>query len=367
MPRRPAACTDRGGMPVNLLAQAPQALQRLDLVDWLGVSAALVGSAVCAWAVAFAALRVFGEMAGRSRSEFDDRLLRTAAGPLRLALFALLFSLARRPLELSKASTALLATLEASLLVVAGFWQVLRVLDVLAAGYQVRFQRRGQGQAGAMLALAVRSAKLAALGIAVLTLLDNAGVHVTALLAGVGLGGIAVALAAQKSIENLFGGLTLFLDRPVHVGQFCRFGTRFGEVEEIGLRSTRVRTPDRTLVTVPNAEFASLQLENFGTRDKIWFHPTLALRSNTPPDRLRRILAALRELLAKNPSLERDSARVTVVGFGAYAINVEMSAYVLTSSLDEYFTIAEELYLEVVAVLAEHHSGIAFSAPAEFK
>lgn len=354
-------------MPVNLLMQAQQAFQRLDFADWLGVNAAFFGSAIAAWAVSAAGLRLLGAWAKRTPSSFDDRLLHSATGPLRLALFALFFSLARRPLDLSKPVTSLLGTIESSLLVVAGFWQVLRVLDVLASDYRLRFQRRGQGQAAAMLALAVRSAKIAALGIAAITLLDNAGVHVTALLAGVGLGGIAVALAAQKSIENLFGGLTLFLDRPVRVGQFCRFGDRFGQVEEIGLRSTRVRTPDRTLVTIPNAEFANLQLENFGTRDKIWFHPTLMLRSNTPPERLRDIVGALRELLVKHPALERETARVTVVGFGPYSINLELSAYVLTPSLDRYFAVAEELYLAVVDVLAEHHSGIAFSAPAEFK
>jgi MscS family membrane protein len=354
-------------MPANVLAQAQQALLRLDLADWLGTCVAFALALVAAGLVAMVVLRALGAMTRRTPSLFDDRLLRTAAGPLRVALFALFFSLARRPIELSKASTALFATLESSLLVIAGSWQVLRVLDLLADDYRARFQRRGQGQAGSTLVLVHRCAKIAALGIAAIMVLDNAGVHVTALLAGVGLGGIAIALAAQKSIENLFGGITLYLDRPVRVGQFCRFGERFGEVEEIGLRSTRVRTPDRTLVTVPNAEFANLQLENFGLRDKIWFHPTLMLRSNTPPDRLREILAALRELLAKREAIERDSARVRVVGFGAYSINLEISAYVLTRSLDEYFAIAEELYLAVVDVLAEHQSGIAFSAPAEFK
>ena len=354
-------------MPVPVLAQAQAALARLDLAEWLGMFAALALAVAGAWLVSLVVLRALGAMTRRTPPTFDDRLLRTAAGPLRLALFALFFSLARRPIELSKASTALFATLESTLLVIAGFWQVLRLLDLLADDYRHRFQRRGQGQAGSTLALAHRAAKIAALGIAAIMVLDNAGVHVTALLAGVGLGGIAIALAAQKSIENLFGGVTLYLDRPVRVGQFCRFGERFGEVEEIGLRSTRVRTPDRTLVTVPNAEFANLQLENFGLRDKIWFHPTLALRSNTPPDRLRAILASLRELLAKRTEIERDSARVRVVGFGAYSINLEISAYVMTRSLDEYFAIAEDLYLAVVEVLAEHQSGIAFTAPAEFK
>ena len=120
-------------------------------------------------------------------------------------------------------------------------------------------------------------------------------------LAGLGVGGIAVALAAQKSIENLFGGVTLYADQPVRVGDFCRFGDAIGTVEDIGLRSTRIRTLDRTIVSVPNAEFANLQLENFSKRDKFWYHPTIGLRYETTPDQLRYILVEVRRMLLRAP------------------------------------------------------------------
>jgi MscS family membrane protein len=119
-------------------------------------------------------------------------------------------------------------------------------------------------------------------------------INVTALIAGLGVGGIAVALAAQKTLENLFGGITLYADRPVRVGDFCRFGDRVGTVEEIGLRSTRIRTLDRTLVSVPNAEFSNLHLENYTARDRIWYHPTIGLRYETTPDQLRFVLVEVR-------------------------------------------------------------------------
>src|SRR5215813_8458058 len=135
-------------MPVKLLAQSQQALLRLDLADWLAMTAAFLFAVAAAWLVAGAVLRLLGAMVKRTPSGFDDRLLRTARGPLRLALFALFFSLARRPIELSKAVTAIFAAAESSLLVIAGFWQVLRLLDLLAADTRARFQRRGQGQAG---------------------------------------------------------------------------------------------------------------------------------------------------------------------------------------------------------------------------
>jgi MscS family membrane protein len=349
------------------LERALLAFSRIDPDQWLALAAVLAIAVPLAFLLASLVLRVLGSLARRTATSLDDRFVALASGPLRLCLAVLLFSLGRRALDLSQACETVLGRIESSLFVAAAFWHVLRMFDLLGEDYRRRFQRRGQGQAGAVLGLVQRIAKLAALGIAGIAVLDNAGVHVTALLAGVGLGGIAVALAAQKSIENLFGGLTLYLDRPVRVGSFCRFGDRLGEVEEIGLRSTRVRTPERTLVTVPNSEFANMQLESFGSQDKIWFHPVLAIRSDTAPDRLRAILCELRELFGKHPRIEPGTARVRVGGFGTFSINLDVSAYVATSSLDEYFAVAEDLHLAVLDVLAAHGSGIAFNAPPVFK
>ncbi|HTO52781.1 MAG TPA: mechanosensitive ion channel domain-containing protein [Myxococcota bacterium] len=350
----------------RVLELAVRAFSRIDPEQWFALLVAFGAAVVCAWVITTIALRALCRIARRTMP-LDDSFFVLARGPLRLALLVLGFSLFRQLVDLSKLQESIFGRIESCLFVLAGFWLLMRMVDLLLGDYRRRFQRRGQGQAGAMLGLVQRLAKIAALGIAAITVLDNAGVHVTALLAGLGLGGVAVALAAQKSIENLFGGLTLYLDRPVRVGNLCRFGDRLGVVEEIGLRSTRVRTLDRTLVTVANAEFANLQLENFGQRDKVWFHPTLAIRSNTPPDRLREILGGLRELLAKHPQIEADTARVRVMGFGAYSINIDISAYVTTPSLDEYFETAESLNLAILDVLAAHGSGIAFTSPAEFK
>ena len=104
---------------------------------------------------------------------------------------------------------------------------------------------------------------------------------------------MALALAAQKTIENLFGGVAVITDRPVAIGDFCKFGNQVGTVEDIGLRSTRIRTLDRTLLTVPNGQFSSMTLENFSKRDKMWFHLTLNLRRDTTSDQMRTLLDSL--------------------------------------------------------------------------
>ncbi|HTO69429.1 MAG TPA: mechanosensitive ion channel family protein [Myxococcota bacterium] len=369
----PAPAAPASGFDLHHLADlrplrfAEHVLSHLDFGQWLGLGAALGASAAASALLTWAILRLLGAMARRTGSVLDAALVQRAGGPLRVALFAAAFSISRRALDVGPQTMKLLGALESSLFVAAGFWFVLRLLDIVTDDYKKRFVRRGQGQAGAAVATTRKLVKLVALGIAVLMVLDNAGVHVTALLAGLGLGGIAVALAAQKSLENLFGSFTLYFDRPVRVGSFCRFGDRLGQVEEIGLRSTRLRTPERTLVTVPNGEFSSLQLEDFSRRDKIWFHPSLPVRSNTDPDHLRAILAGLRDLLAKHPHVEPGTSRVVVTGFSSYAITVDVSAYVLTGELDFYFKVVEELNFAVLDLLAAHESGIAFSAPAVFE
>ena len=172
-----------------------------------------------------------------------------------------------------------------------------------------------------------RTVKGVLLVLALIAVFQNLGFNITGILAGLGVGGIAVALAAQKSIENLFGGLTLSLDQPVRVGDFCKFGTQMGTVEDVGLRSTRIRTMDRTLISIPNGDFSQTQIENFGTRDRIRLYAVLGFRYETVPDQLRFLLSELRTLLWSHPKVETDTARVRFVGFGACSLDVEVFAY----------------------------------------
>ena len=178
-------------------------------------------------------------------------------------------------------------------------------------------------------------------------------------MAGLGVGGLAVALAAQKTIENLFGGISVIGDRPVLVGDFCRFGNRIGTVMHIGLRSTRIRTLDRTMVSVPNGQFSAMELENFSARDKIWFHQTLSLRRDTTSDQLRRVLSSVRDILEQNPKVETGDIPVRFTGIGTYSLDVEVFAYVLTSDFDVFLGIQQELLLELMRAVERAGTGLA--------
>jgi small-conductance mechanosensitive channel len=172
---------------------------------------------------------------------------------------------------------------------------------------------------------------------------------------------LAVALAAQKTIENLFGGISVIGDRPVLVGDVCRFGDRVGEVTHIGLRSTLIRTPDRTIISVPNAQFSSIQLENISRRDKIWFHPTLSLRRDTTSDQLLQVLSSFCEILAGQSKVETGKMPVRFIGVGSYSLDVEAEAYVTTADYDEFMAIRQELLIQMLK--AVERAGTALAVP----
>ena len=264
------------------------------------------------------------------------------------------------PLGLDLEVVGFISRLLSAISVVAATWLLFRAVDVLSGRIEQRLVERGQDTATAAVPPGRKAVKGILLVLAFVAILDSFGFSVTALIAGLGVGGIAVALAAQKTIENLFGGLTLYGDRPVSVGDFCRFGDKVGTVEEIGIRSTRVRTLDRTVVTIPNAEFSNLQLENFAERDHMRLFAMIGVRYETTPDQLRYILVEIRNLLYAHERVTADPARIRFVGFGAYSLDLEIFAYVNTSDWGEFLGIREDIYLRVMDIIEASGSGFAF-------
>jgi MscS family membrane protein len=333
----------------------------VELWQWIGLGALILLALAASWIVAALAarsLRTFARAAG-----LDAEIAGATVGPVRAIAALLLFSAGTWALALSVPVQAVLGGIVTALTVLAVAWLFLRLVDVLANGIERRFVARGERVAVSVVPLGRRSAKAFVIVVVAVALLQNFGFDVTGLLAGLGIGGLAVALAAQKTVENLFGGVTLIADQPVRVGDFCRFGDRIGTVEEVGLRSTRVRTLDRTVVTIPNSQFAALQLENFAHRDRIWLQATIGLRYETTPDQLRHVLVEMKRLLLAHPKIHPDPARVRLVGFGAYSIDLEIFAYVLTTDINEFLAVREDLYLRVMDVIAA--SGTSFAFPSQ--
>ena len=317
----------------------------------------LVGG-VLVWVAASLIAQGIRVLIGRFTS-LNNMHAQDLVGPLRLLLATSGF---RAAIELAPPSAIVRLYMQRALALVfflALAWFAAKVVDIATDRWRTRLDPRMRAMTFSILPLVRQVLKLLLFLFAVLTVLSAWGYNTTTLLAGLGVGGLAVALAAQKTIENLFGGLSVIGDRPVLVGDFCRFGNRVGTITYIGLRSTRIRTLDRTIVSVPNSQFSTMELENFSARDKIWFHSTLKLRRDTNTKQLSQAIQYLHQILEEHPKVEIGDIPVRFIGIGDSSLDIEVFAYVLTSNFDEYLGIQQDLLLDLMGAVERTGAGLA--------
>jgi MscS family membrane protein len=329
-------------------------LRFLEIRMWQWIALVLVGA--LAWLVSRAVHRPLVMLthwvlaAGGTQ---DGAMADQAAAPLRFLIAVGVFAAGARFLWLAMPVQRVLVGAEKALTIVAATWLLLRVLDVGTLRFERRLEKQRHMRAVATVPLVRRGFKVFVALVAFIAALQNFGFNVTGLIAGLGVGGLAVALAAQKTVENLFGSVSLVADQPVRVGDVCRFGDTVGTIEDIGLRSTRVRTLDRTVVTVPNAQFSTLALENLSRRDRIPVRATITLPQGTGAERVRTVLAALREAAGRQPKVDPGSVRTRFVRMGPQALELELVAFVRTSDWDEFVTVREQVLLAALDVVGE--------------
>ncbi len=288
-------------------------------------------------------------------------------GPLRICLAVAGFRAAMQFASPATLSRLFIERALALIFFLAVAWGGAVVIDVVGERWRLRLDPRVQALSYSVLPLGKQILKLSLFLIAILTVISAWGYNTSTILAGLGVGGLAVALAAQKTIENLFGGVSVIGDRPVLVGDDCRFGDRTGTVMHIGLRSTRIRTPDRTIISVPNGQFSLMPLENISGRDKIWFHPTLNLRRDTSSEQLLKVLSSCREILTGHPKVEIGKIPVRFVGVGAYSLDVEIAAYIITSDNDEFLALQQQLLLKILQEVERAGTALAVPLQESFK
>ena len=218
--------------------------------------------------------------------------------------------------------------------------------------------RRGDGVDVQLLRLACRVCTFVVVAWIGIQAADSLGIPVAPLLAGLGASGLAVALAAQYSIENLIAGVVLFTDKPVRIGDECQYGEIRGRVEQIGLRSTRIRGLDQSLVTIPNAEFAKVQLVNYTRRDRIPIKLPVEIRPDASPAQVRDLLLRFRDLLGDHARLDPGSPRVRLTGQSSAAYTIEISALALTADDGEMQTIREEILLAIMDEIEHRQCGM---------
>ena len=330
---------------------------------WLALLILVAISLALSRLLAKLVVRATGAIARHTTTDLDDRLAASIVNPMRVLLTVAFFRAGLFALPASITLRTALGRLLVALTFLSIAWVVMRLIDVVAAKALATMAGRHRASASSVMPLGRRTAKAATLIVALLAILSSWGYNTTTLLAGLGVGGLAIALAAQKTIENLFGGVAVTTDKPILVGDFCRYGNKMGTVEDIGLRSTRIRTADRTLVTIPNGQFSSMEIENFARRDKLFFHPILQLRRDATPAQIRSLLTSLQELLLEQELVDPDSARVRFVGIGTYSLDIEVHAYLLTTDFNVFLDVQQKLLLSILELVAA--AGTALAVPAQ--
>ncbi|MBO3116373.1 mechanosensitive ion channel [Winogradskyella sp. DF17] len=330
------------------------------LFDWIAIIVLAFASYMAAWLITtLIKLIVRSLWRGYSQSRYS-KFLRTLLIPLRLIIAVAIVLNISRIVGLSIVVRQAFSYVNLIALWTALFIFIWLLIDTISSIGEDRLREREIFGGLSAVSFLKNSAKFALVVIAILIVFETLGFNVTAGIAALGVGGIALALGAQKTVENIVGGLSVVFDQPVSVGDFCKFGDTVGTVEKIGMRSTRIRTLGRTLVTIPNADFSSQLIENYAERDMFLFLTTLGLRYETSSDQMRYILVELRKILYAHPKVDPEPARVRFLGYGSDSLKVEIFAYIRVADWNEYLGVQEDINLRIAKVIEDSGSGFAF-------
>ena len=333
----------------------------IDASEWLAV---LVGMPLL-YLLAVLLSRLLSRLIGMFRQRLykkpDLAHREFLPGPVRLLLLAFMLHWITSKTNLPLLARQFWSSTTTVVAIAASVW-LLILLTSWGEGYTRRHLRsRNRTGATSMLHLTRWLVDLLIIAAGVVVTLHYFRVNPTTALAGLGVGGIAVAFAAQKTLENIIGGVSLIFDQAVRVGDSLKVGDAQGTVEDIGLRSTRIRTPDRTVVSVPNGQIANMTLENISSRDKFWFHPILTLRYGTTSSQMQIVLDDIRSLLKESRHLEPASTRVRFLRCGPSSLDVEVFAYVLARDWNQFLEIQEGLLLRIIGCIEA--IGVQFALP----
>ncbi len=347
----------RENLPEVLLRPGPS-----ELLWWQWI--ALLPLLALAWA--FGRLcgalsrRLLAHLSSRTQSEWDDQLIGRLAGPLTLGWALVWMAAFLTLLHLNPPADDVLRRSLKAFGLIAIFWGLWRVVDLAAEGVRVLPWVQERPSARSMLGLGERLGKVAVAAIGIVASLSELGYPVASLLAGLGLGGLVFALAAQKTVENLFGSVSLAADEPFRVGDFVKIEDFVGTVEAIGLRSTRIRTLDRTVIAIPNGRLADMRVESYTVRDRMRLACTVSLVYSTTAGQMKAVLAGLERVLRAHPKIWPEAVVVRFKELAASSLDIEIMAWFQTEDWGEFQAIRQEILIQFMDVVERAGSAFAF-------
>jgi MscS family membrane protein len=329
------------------------------LKDWgvlLGLGVLVFGGL---WTISVIAVTVMRKLVADPAASSGYRFVEAALPPLSLLIAVGVFYNWADQLPVSIVARQTLLRYTGIVTAIAVVWFGLRLIDGIAEIAVARMQRYQRRQIISVIILVRRAAKILLLMFAVIGILGTFGIDVTTGIAALGIGGIALALGAQKTVENLVGSLSIIADRPLQVGDFVKVGDVLGTVEDVGIRSSRIRTLDRTMVTVPNGDLSARQIENFALRDRFLFNPVIAIAYGTSSAKLKEALTIVQQVLAHDDKVA-EGARARLGNITDRSFNIEVFGYIDTPDFDTQVVIREALLLAIYEQLEAAGIKLAF-------
>jgi len=256
-----------------------------------------------------------------------------------------------RELGLGATAQALIET--KTLMTIVTVWILFSLIELARAKRRQTFIAEGRSDAHILGRPMANALKLLVLMVAFLIWLHNTGIDITTLLAGLGIGGIGLALALQKPIEDLLGAISIYSQQPIVTGDLCKYGNVLGRIEEIGLRTTRIRTLNNTLVSIPNCIIAHGAIENYSAREKMLYHPELPLRYDTNTDQMHTIIDGIDKLARNHATVIEKSVRIRFTEFTENAMIIKARIYIDTSDFSTYLAVVGDLNIGIMKIVQD--------------
>ena len=293
----------------------------------------ILGSVVAAKAAYYVIKHYIKAFTAKTETKLDDILVEVMEGPLLALIIILGVSYARTPLILPEGINSTINAFIGVLLTLDVAWFLMKLSDGLIQNYVTPMAANSASKLDDQLVPILKNgARIIIFILAFLSILSNFGYDITAVLGGLGIAGIAIAMAANSSLSHVIGGATIFADRPFEVGDAVKVGGTTGNVEEVGIRSTRVRTLDGTLVTIPNADVANAVTENFSKATKRRIVLNLGLEYGTSPKKLEEAKRIVKGIVKKTDGLNHDDVNAYFTQFGDSALNLMAIYYIMDTT-----------------------------------
>ena len=327
---------------------------------WAVIAVALPVAALVGWIASRLLRSALRAGVGRTRASWDDVLVNRLGDPLTVGLTVGAALVILPFLDFAGTLAHDIRRVARAILLADFFWATWRIVDAsghlaLRSSWAVRVPA-----SRSLVPLGARATKAVLLAIAVVAALSLFGYPVASLVAGLGIGGLALALAAQKTVENLFGAFSIGVDQPFREGDFVKIEDFVGTVEAIGLRSTRFRTLDRTIISIPNGKLAEMRLESFTERDRLRLAAVVGLVYETTSSQLRSALSGFEAVLRAHPKIWPDAVVVRFREFAASSLDIEIMAWFQTTDWGEFQAIRQEILLQFMEVVERAGSSFAF-------